>query len=114
MIEPYIVLSSIHFLRVERDILKASFLPQAYQNEYGYYFNAEEKILFHLNKNYNRFDCKKEVLRIFLAGDKTNVCRLQSFFIFWFSFIDEFDRAKSASETYTLGIFDIKKMTTMV
>ena len=109
LIEPYFVLSSIHFLRVERDILKAYFLPQAYQNEFGYYFNAEEKILFHLNKNYNRFDCKKEVLRIFLAGDKTNVCRLQSFFIFWFSFIDEFDRAKSASETYTLGIFDIKK-----
>ncbi len=39
-------------------------MPQAYQNEYGYYFNAEEKILVHLNKNYNRFDCKKEVLRI--------------------------------------------------
>ena len=65
--------------------------------------------MFHLLNNYDRFHSKSDVLRIFLVGDKTNVCRLQGFFNFWFTFIDEFDRAKGASETYTLAIFDVRK-----
>jgi hypothetical protein len=108
LLEPYILLSTIHYMRVEREKFKSFYLPQTFPNDFGYYFKIEDKIMFHLNRNYNRFLSKQKVLRIFLAGDKTNVCRLQSFFIFWFSFVDEFDRAKAASETYTLGVFDVK------
>ena len=100
-------LPSIYHVRKAREELNKS-LPTIYKNEHGYYFNAEEKIKWILDKKINALKCQNNTVKICIRGDKTDVGRNESFFNSCFTLPDEGNAAKTAYGQYTLGVYEVQ------
>jgi len=99
-------LASIHNIRVYRTDLSEN-IPELKSNKHGYFYDAIEKIKWHLlplDKSGPIF--KNNTIKICLRGDKT-LAKNKSLFNFCFCLPDG-PASKMASGQYTLGVYEIR------
>jgi hypothetical protein len=92
---------------VRREKKKVNSEIKVFENRLGVYVSVREKVQKVLEKVISKCKIKRNKIRIKFAGDGTNTARHQSLLAMSFCILNEGKKARTASGTYIVGLFDI-------
>jgi hypothetical protein len=98
-------LAPLNQVRDEKKKLNAEL--EVFENRLGVYVSVREKVQKILAKVISKCKIKRNKIHIKFAGDGTNTARHQSLLAMSFSILNEGKKARTASGTYIVGLFDI-------